>query len=1096
MSRAAQWEEVRRLFDQAIELPEEQREAFLVTTAADRSTFDAALRLLKAHEQAGGFLAAPAAEPWLGPRLESGERLGPYGLISELARGGMGVVWLATDLRLQRRVAIKFHLAPFSGDTLLDEARAAAALHHPGICPVYDVGRRDDGCAYFVMPYYEGETLAQRLRHGALSTEAAVDIARQAAEALLHAHAAGIVHRDIKPSNLMLVPGLGVRVLDFGIARAAHQSHQAFAAGTPAYMPPEQAMGEPPNARSDIWSLAVVLHEMLTGRRPGPGIRPPERFDPLFSACLSPEPENRPDAQGFLRLLSMAAAPAAALLAEPSTTFHGREVELRELTTLIRETRLVTLTGPGGAGKTRLAVRAANLEGDAFDGGIHLAELGELREPAQLGFAVADALGLGQEFGRLGIGAFQSSFGSAKALLILDNLEHLLESAGWLSTLLAACPSLNLLVTSRAPLRLSAEREYPVGPLPHPPSKAGDPTASPAVALFSERARRADPAFRLTSENSAEVAEICRLLDCLPLAIELTAPRIRLFTPRQLLDKLTQGEASSRGGPRDLPSRQKSLQATFEWSLNLLSPDERLLLQRLAVCEGAFPIELAAALGRDAFSEAAIETLIDHSLLTRDDRAAASPRFKWLQTIRAYALQGLKSLGQEQPAREAHFRWHADLARRSAPLLIGEAQQTAAAELSAAGADLDAALQWAVDNRRFEDGLDLAAHLWRLWIRQGAFASGLKWLEQFLDAAAPDTPAALKAEALLGAGMIAQNLGLNRRARAALSECLSLRRLQADPQPIAAALNSLVWVACELSDLEEARARCDEALAIAERSGDPRVIALAWNNSGWIAGYQGSFHLAENCFLKSLALRREAEDRRGEAFQLANAGWAQQELGKLDEARASVSQALRILEEVRDPVLVSHCLLHQGLIALHAGQAAEAVEPLDKAIRLASDGGNRSILAGALTSRGEAALALGDSPMARALLEESVAVWREIESRWGEAASLSLLAEVLPRRESLNCLARAMELRLQIDDRAGLATGFLQAAHALAEIDPGFAGGLLDESRTLAFQCGIPWPPRRPAGTEQLQQLLGLPGERVEGGPAALWARAWALLSR
>ncbi|MBD0371363.1 MAG: protein kinase [Pyrinomonadaceae bacterium] len=628
-------------------------------------------------------------------------RLGRYEIRSQIGAGGMGDVYLALDSLLDRRVAIKvFPSQVAQGEAqrlarFVREAKAASALNHPNILTVFDVGKQA-GMYFIVTELVEGLTLRDWVIQERPSLAELVDAIRQAALALAAAHRAGIVHRDIKPENLMRRSDGLVKVLDFGIAKVITTEGDAGApsdnipltttgalVGTVRYMSPEQASGEAVDARTDIWSLGVVLYELAAGRPPfdkesmtatliditshetAPlsSLVPhaPEALSRVVERAMRKERGERFQTAAEMidaldeavRALSQSGeAGTTALSRAEQETGHvtlmqpplqsskfgstvklttirgmgtdidarpfatptnlpphaskliGRRRELSEVTSALRNSgeRLLTLTGPGGTGKTRLAVEAARelLGGGDFPEGVFVADLSPLSDPGLIARPIAQALGVAETPGGSLADALAHELSDKRLLLVLDNFEHLLEGATLVSELLAASPGLKVLATSQAPLRLSQEREYPVEPLEVPPPTSLPPPDDlarvPAVALFVERARAAKPAFALTSENARAVAEICRRLDGLPLALELAAARVKLLTPRAMLDRLDHRLKLLTGGARDLPGRQQTMRGAVAWSYDLLDEEERAVLRRLAVFAGGCTLEAAEAL--------------------------------------------------------------------------------------------------------------------------------------------------------------------------------------------------------------------------------------------------------------------------------------------------------------------------------------------------------------------------------------------------------------------------------------------------------------------------------------------------------------------
>ena len=557
--------------------------------------------------------------------LASGTKLGPYEIVAPLGAGGMGEVYRARDARLNRSVALKLLSSGFSVNSdrrqrFEQEARSASALNHPNIVTIYELGQ-DGSNHYIVMELVEGKTLRELLGVGLLPMRKAIEIAAQVAEGLTKAHEAGITHRDLKPENLMISHDGFVKILDFGLAKLASPSGEQrdMAAtctlltqvgevlGTAAYMSPEQADGRPVDFRSDQFSFGLLLYEMVTGRRafhkrtavetmvailrePADPIAPqnPDTPAPLCWAierCLAKEPDKRYAStrdlarelaairDHFSEKSTKQLEPRPANLPAQRTGFVGREKEIASAKELLlrQGVRLLTVTGPGGIGKTRLAVRVASGLAECFPGGIYFVPLASLSDPGLIPSVIVQAMGIREAGGQSPLQLLNENFrdsSRAPVLFLLDNFEHLMQGAPMVAGLLAMGPNLKILVTSRAALHVYGEHEFPVPPLalPDPRSKPTVEILSqcPAVALFVQRAVAAKPDFELTRGNAAAVTEICARLDGLPLAIELAAARVKFLSPASMLMRLNSRSQLLTGG-RDLP-HGRTLRAAMDWS--------------------------------------------------------------------------------------------------------------------------------------------------------------------------------------------------------------------------------------------------------------------------------------------------------------------------------------------------------------------------------------------------------------------------------------------------------------------------------------------------------------------------------------------------
>src|SRR6266700_1886991 len=556
------------------------------------------------------------------PKAGLGETvIGHYRVLGKIGGGGMGVVYEAEDLKLGRHVALKFLPEELAEDAQSlrrfdREARSASALNHPNICTIYEVNE-DNGRAFIAMELVEGKTLRELLVSALLPMRKAIEIAAQVADGLTKAHDAGIAHRDLKPENLMVSHDGFVKILDFGLAKltrpsgelsdvsptVACQTQPGLVLGTVEYMSPEQVSAGRVDFRSDQFSFGLVLYEMVTGKRAFQrstaaetlvailreqaepiGVQNPDAPAPLCWAierCLAKEPDKRyVSTRDLARELAairdrfsekpvMQVEPRPTNIPVQRTGFVGREKEVAAAKELLlrQNVRLVTVTGPGGIGKTRLAVQVASGLVDRFPGGTHFVSLSSLSDPDLIASVIVQTLGIREAGGQSPLEILKENLQDslrAPMLLLLDNFEHLVQAAPTLSELLVMGPNPKILVTSRAALHVYGEHEFPVPPLAMPDSRSMPPVELlqyPAVALFVQRAVAVKPDFELNRENAPAVTEICSRLDGLPLAIELAAARVKVLSPSSMLPRLASRLQLLTGGARDLPQRQQTLRA-------------------------------------------------------------------------------------------------------------------------------------------------------------------------------------------------------------------------------------------------------------------------------------------------------------------------------------------------------------------------------------------------------------------------------------------------------------------------------------------------------------------------------------------------------
>ena len=596
------------------------------------------------------------------------------------------------------------------------------------------------------------------------------------------------------------------------------------------------------------------------------------------------------------------------------TPLVGRKAELAEVCELLRgEARLVTLTGPGGSGKTRLALAAAQTLLPEHSDGVFFCPLAAITDPALVPSELARTLSLAEAPGEPLMATLAKELRERRMLLVVDNLEQVLPAAPLLTELLGGAPLLKLLATSRAPLRLSGEHEYEVPPLALPdpggPPEASELAGVESVALFVERARAVKRDFALTDENAASVAEICRRLDGLPLALELAAARIKLLAPSALLARLERRLELLSGGARDLPSRQQTLRATIDWSYALLSEQERRLFRGLSVFAGGCTLEGAEAVcGPDLDGQLhdALEAILASHLLGGRETNDGEQRFLMLQTISEYARELLEASGEGDELARRHAEYFLQLAETASNELKGPSQAEWVERLEAEHDNLRAALAWANEHGR-DLRLRLAGALWNFWFYRGHLKEGRAVLSHAL-AVSPEAPSLDRARALAGLGALSIRLGEYAEARRTISQALELYRQNDDVVGIASSLNNLGAVAGTEGDWAAAEAHFEESLDAVRRLGDNSREATALENLATIALHREEYERAIQFAEEALALRRNAGDRRGTAGNLIILGEVAVHDGALESATSLYAESLRIAYELGDRVLVCECL--------------------------------------------------------------------------------------------------------------------------------------------------------------------------------------------
>ncbi len=616
----------------------------------------------------------------------------------------------------------------------------------------------------------------------------------------------------------------------------------------------------------------------------------------------------------------------------PPTPLIGREQELAEVQRRLLDphVRLLTLTGTGGTGKTRLALAVAQRLKAAFEDGAVFADLSPLSDAELVLPTLARSLGLREIAGQHPLTTVVDELRSRQMLVVLDNVEHVLGAVAELATLLEACPGLRVLATSRIPLRLYGEHEFPVPPLalpdPRGPRDVASLAHSPAVALFVQRAQAVRPDFQLTEANAAAVAEICARLDGLPLAIELAAARVKLLPPQALLARFDSRLRLLTGGARDLPARHQTLRGAIDWSYSLLEPAEQALFRRLGVFVGGATLEAVAAVWDGAGELDVLEgltSLLDKSLLRQGEGADGEPRFGMLETIHEYALEKLAEHGELDRAQRAHAAFFLALAEQAEPKLRGFEQPAWLSRLDREHDNLRAALRWATERGETEIALRLAGALWLFWRVHGPLSEGQRWLDLALGLAG-NVPPAARAKALSRAGSLAWARGDYDRAVALCQASLGLARTLGDPWEIAFPLIYLGHVSRGRGDYAAARAYHQDCLELFRASGDAWGISVALDNLGLVEGDLGRYDAARALQEESLALGRELGDEWGIAISLVNLAAIARRQGDPERARALAQEGLERLWQQGAKREIAECLELLASLAAGAGQMESA----------------------------------------------------------------------------------------------------------------------------------------------------------------------------
>ena len=627
------------------------------------------------------------------------------------------------------------------------------------------------------------------------------------------------------------------------------------------------------------------------------------------------------------------------------TSFVGRESEIAEIEGLLEQARLVTLTGAGGSGKTRLAIRVASRLRGAFADGVFFVDLSSVVDPAVVASTAAKALGVAEDGGRPVLDALKGHLHDREALIVFDNFEQVLDAARVLEELLEGAPRTKAIVTSRVVLSVRGEQEFAVPPLAPPdPGSLPDLVAlrdADAIRLFADRARAVVPGFQVDEGNAAAVAAITARLDGLPLAIELAATRLKVLSPQQVLDRLSDRFALLTSPARSLPERQRTLRNAIAWSYDLLNEAERRFFARLSIFSGGWTLGSAeavcdpAGIGLDVLD--ALSSLVDRSLVRREQRGG-DVRFGMLETIREFGQQELEAWDDLDVTLERHGTEYLDLAIQAEPHLTADDQIEWLDRCDLEHGNIREALRWAIQTRHVERALEAAGALWRFWQQRGHIEEGARWFAEILSLPGGDAPTAARSKALIGAGGIAWWQRDRESSRRFYTEALGIERHLGRPAGVAEALYNLAFVVAG-EDIEGAARMLDESLELFREAGDERGVAQALTMLVIRDNQAGRWSDSAASLEEAVGIWRRLGDRLHLSFDLIWLSFANGRLRRMDVAWPAGLESLHLFRAGDNPTGTGIALSNLAFLSAWDGHYADAIRLAAVAARVKDQAG-------------------------------------------------------------------------------------------------------------------------------------------------------------
>jgi predicted ATPase/class 3 adenylate cyclase/uncharacterized protein HemY len=733
------------------------------------------------------------------------------------------------------------------------------------------------------------------------------------------------------------------------------------------------------------------------------------------------------------------------------TSFIGRKNEIKNIKSLLRQTHLLTLTGSGGAGKTRLALQVAKDLIDDFANGVWFVELAALSEPALLPQAILKVFGLKEELRRSLEDTLCDYLRSKEILIILDNCEHLVKTCAELSeNLLSNCPKLKIIATSREALRCEGEQTYGVLSLEVPDPEEKNPPEKlsqyESVKLFIDRAMSVDENFRVTKENARSLAQICFQLDGIPLAIELAAARIKILSVEKIYDRLNDRFNLLTGGKRTGLPRQQTLRSLIDWSYDLLSEQEKIVWRRLSVFAGGWTLEAAEEVcAHDKIKKEEVMELLNQlnekSIIIFERE---NERYRMLETLKQYGEEKLNKAGEAKDIFFGHLKYYMEFSEKAEPKLNGSEVQLWLERLESEHGNLQSAIEWSVRSNHIEQGARLAGALGNFWSIRGHYSTGCRLLENILNNKKEVGKCTL-GKLLNSSGLLRRNQGDYSKAQKLFEEGLTVSRQNKYKQSIANSLNGLGKLSDEKGNYEEAHKFYQESLELGLEMNDKYSVAVSLNGLGIVALSEGNYLQAQNFYTESLAIRREIKDIRGIANTLHNMGMIADELGNYEQAQEFYEESLKLRYELNDKHGITGSLNGLGKLAQGHGNFELAQKFFEESLTLKREIGDKAGIVASLNNLGIIATDRGNYEQSQKFYEESLALSREIIDKHGIAASLNNLGYLAFNQNNFDQAQQFHEESLAIERKMGKKAGIANSLHSLGIVT--FRKGNFEQSK-------------------------------------------------